>query len=329
MRRRHGLGLALSVLASAPRTVWTQPAQRVARVGVLRPSGPARTADDLQFTGLPRALAELGYVEGRNLVIEQRFASGDLLKLPTLALELQQARVELVIAVGVPAILAVKQAAPSLPIVMFGNFDPVALGLIPSLARPGGNITGVLIAPDGTLAGKRLELLKAAVPQATRMAYLAPPADPATRLQLQETRRAASMLGVELVDVEVRDGDYERAFAAIAVLRPSALVVAANNFFVRDRLPIIALAAKHKLPAIYEWREQVLDGGLMAYSTSLYGMYQRLAWYVDRILRGAKPGELAVERPSKFELIINLRTAKTLGLGIPPALLLRADEVIE
>jgi putative ABC transport system substrate-binding protein len=327
MQRRHWLGLA--GLACASRPGWTQPAERVFRLGILRPSAPPLVANDLQITGLPRALAELGYVEGRNLLIEQRWAGGDTARLPALALELQRSRVELVVAVGAQSILAVRQATPTLPIVMFGNFDPVALGLMHSLARPGGNITGVLIAPDGTLAGKRLELLKAAVPQATKMAYLAPPADAATRLQLQETRRAASMLGVELADVEVRDGDYARAFAAIALPRPGALVVGAHTFFVRDRMQIIALAAQHKLPAIYEWREQVMDGGLMAYSTSLYGLYQRLAWYVDRIRKGAKPGELPVERPSKFELAINLKTAKALGLSIPQSLLLRADEVIE
>lgn len=329
MQRRPWLAFALGGLVLAPRTAWTQPSDRIFRVGILRPSAPPRATGDLQITGLPRALGELGYVEGRNLVIEQRWAGGDTARLPALALELQQARVELVVAVGSQAILAAQRAKPTLPIVMFGNFDPVALGLMPSLARPGGNITGVLIAPDGTLAAKRLELLKAAVPQATRMAYLAPPADPATRLQLQETRQAASVLGVELADVEVRDGDYASAFAAIAQLRPGALVVGAHTFFVRDRMPIIALAAQYKLPAIYEWREQVVDGGLMAYSTSLYGLYQRLAWYVDRILKGAKPGELPVERPSKFELAINLKTANALGLTIPQSLLLRADEVIE
>ncbi len=329
MQRRHWIALTLSGLACAPRTGGAQPAERISRVGILRPSAPPRVADDLQTTGLPRALAELGYVEGRNLVVEQRWAGGDALKLPALALELQQARVDAVVAVGAQAILAVRQATPTLPIVMFGNFDPVALGLMHSLARPGGNITGVLIAPDGTLAGKRLELLKAAVPQATRIAYLAPPADPATRLQLRETRQAAAALGVELAEVEVRDADYARAFAAIAQLRPGALVVGAHTFFVRDRLPIIALAAQYRLPAIYEWREQVLDGGLMAYSTSLYGLYQRLASYLDRILKGAKPGELAVERPSKFELAINLKTARSLGLTIPQSLLLRADELIE
>jgi putative ABC transport system substrate-binding protein len=186
-----------------------------------------------------------------------------------------------------------------------------------------------VIAPDGTLAGKRLELLRQMVPAANRIAYLSPPPDAASALQLAEARKAAAELGVTLVDAEVRDGDYERAFAALVAQRPAALLVAANTLFVRDRARIIALAARHRLPAIYEWREQVVDGGLMTYSTSLGWAYERIAWFVDRILKGARPGDLAVERPSKFELVINQRTAQTLGLTIPQAVLLRTDEVIQ
>jgi putative ABC transport system substrate-binding protein len=211
---------------------------------------------------------------------------------------------------------------------MYGNFDPLALRLVDSLARPGGNATGVLIAPDGTLAGKRLELLKAAVPQASRIALLVPD-DESARLQVQETRQAAASLGVELVVVTVRGQEYSRAFAAIAAERPGALVVGSHQYFVRDRKEIIALAAKHRLPAMYEWREQVADGGLMTYSTNLYGVQQRVASYVDRILRGARPSDLPVERPTRFEFVVNLKTAKALGLTIPPSVLARADEVID
>jgi putative tryptophan/tyrosine transport system substrate-binding protein len=328
-RRSFGLLWLLASLGPWPMALRAQPQDAVARVGVLRPSAPPLSSDGLQITGLPRALAERGYVVGRNLQIETRYAGGDAARLPALALELLQARVHVIVAVSAPAVRAVLQAAPSMPVVMFGNFDPVGLGVVTSLARPGGNVTGVLIAPDGTLAGKRLELLKSAVPQARRVAFLVPPADTTLQPQLQETRSAAAALGLELHETEVRDGDYAKAFQAMAARRPQALIVGAHTLFVRDRAAIIALAAQYKLPAIYEWRDQVLDGGLMAYSTSLYGLYQRLAEYVDRILKGAKPGELPIERPSTFELVINMKTARALGLTIPQSLLLRADEVIE
>jgi putative ABC transport system substrate-binding protein len=317
------------LLAAAPPQVLAQAAQRVYHVGILRPSAPPTSATDLIVTGIPRALSELGYVEGRNLKIELRWAGGDSSLLPALAQELARADVDVVVAVSAPAVRAMSAAAPKLPIVMFGNFDPLALGLVASLARPGGNITGVLIAPDGTLAGKRLELLTQAVPKARRIAYLAPPAGDASRLQLQEARRAAAALGVELVDVEVIDGDYVQAFASMAAQRPDALLVAAHTLFMRDRRQIIDLAAKTRLPAIYEWREQVKDGGLISYSTDQYGLYRRLASYIDRILKGARPADLPVEQPTKFTLAINLSTAKALGLSLPQSLLLRADEVIE
>ena len=279
---------------------------------------------------LPKALGELGYVEGRNLIIERRYADGDVERLPALARELLTAKVDVIIAVGAVAVRACKEASTTLPIILFGNFDPVALGLVPSLARPGGNVTGVVFAPDGTLAGKQLELLKSVVPRATRMAYLAPSdANPANNLQAREARDAAAVLGIELVVVALQGGDYAQAFAVIVAQRAQALFVAASPRFETDRKQIIELAAKHRLPAIYEWRRQVVDGGLMTYSTSQYGLYQRLASYVDRILKGAKPGDLPIERPTRFELVINLKTAKALGLTIPQALLLRADEVIE
>jgi putative ABC transport system substrate-binding protein len=311
---------------------WTGPLRAqdaVARVGVLRPSAPPAAPDDLLVTGLPRALAERGFVEGRNLQLETRWGGGDMARLPELARELALARPQVIVAVSAPAVRAVLQAAPAVPVVMFGNFDPVALGMVASLARPGGNLTGVLIAPDGTLAGKRLELLKTAVPQARRVAFLVPPADATLLPQLQETRKAAVALQMELQEVEVRDGDYAAAFQAVAARRPQALVVAGHTFFMRDRAQVIALAAQYRLPAIYEWREQALDGGLMAYSTSLYGLYQRLAWYVERILKGAKPADMPIERPSTFQLTLNLKTARALGLALPQPLLLRADEVVE
>ena len=327
-RRTFGLPLLLGSLAVWRGGLRAQPQDAMARVGVLRPSAPPLSPSDPQLAFLPRALAERGYVEGRNLQLEYRWAGGDMARLPDLARELLRSRVDLIVAFSAPAVRAVQQAAPAMPVVMLGNFDPVALGLVASLARPGGSITGVLIAPDGTLAGKRLELLKAAVPQARRVAYLTPPADASTRLQLHEASQAAATLGIELSAVEVADGDYARAFEAMAARRPQALLVAAHTFFVRDREAIIALALRHRWPTMFEWPEQAEAGGLLAYGASLADLYQRVAEYVDRILDGAKPGDLPVLRPERYELVVNLATAKAIGVTLPQSLLLRADRVI-
>jgi putative tryptophan/tyrosine transport system substrate-binding protein len=311
-----------------PSALRAQTAVKVHRIGILRPSAPPLSPSDPIAVGIPNGLRDAGYVEGRNLVIERRFAGGDTARLPALARELVQAGVDVIIAVGAPAVQAAKAATSTVPIILYGNFDPLALGLVDSLARPAGNVTGVLIAPDGTMAGKRLELLKAAVPAARRIGLLLPDED-SVRVQVQETRAAAQQLGLELPVALVRGGDYASAFATITSERVAALVVGSHQYFVRDRAQIIALAAQYKLPAMYEWREQVVDGGLMTYSTSLNGLYQRVASYVDRILKGARPGDLPVERPTRFEFVINLKTAKALGLTLSQALLLRADEVIE
>jgi len=278
-------------------------------------------------TLVPRFLAELGYAQGRNLVFEPRWAEGNLDRLPALARELIQLRMDVIVAVGSAAVRACGGASSTLPIVFYGNFDPIALGLVKSLAKPGGNVTGVLIAPAGTLAGKKMELLKEAV-RATRMAFLTHE-DPGLALQEKETQSAATALGITLLLTRVRGNDYEGAFAAIAASRPEALFVAATTFFMRDRKRIIDLAARHRLPAIYEWPEQVEDGGLMSYGSDLSGTTRRVAVYVDRILRGDQPGDLPVEQPAEFQLAINLRTARALGLALPPSLVARADRVIE
>jgi len=324
-RRTFLAGAALSLLTCA-QGVRAQPAGRVFRLGLLRPTLQSPT--EFMATGIPNALRQLGLVSGQNVVIELRHAGGQIDRLPGLARELVQLRCDAIIAVGASAVRAAREATSTIPIVMFGNFDPVAAGLVDSLARPGGNVTGVLIAPDGTLAAKKLELLRQAVPRALRMAFLAPD-DAGIRPQLEETRKAAIALGIELAVVTVRGGDYGRAFAAIAADRAEALFVGATTFFMTDRKPIIELALQHRLPAIWEWPEQVRDGGLMAYGTSLLGLYQRVAVYVDRIFKGTRPGDLPVEQPTKFDLVINLTTAKALRLTIPQSLLLRADEVIQ
>ncbi|MEP6874565.1 MAG: ABC transporter substrate-binding protein [Burkholderiales bacterium] len=329
-RRRRLVALAGGIMAALlPLVAAAQPAPKVWRVGVLRPGPAPLSPADTQVVSLPKALRELGYEEGRNLVIERRYADADVARLPDLARELVQTRADVIVAVGAAATRAARAASGSVPIVMFGNFDPLALGLVSNLAQPGGNLTGVLIAPDGTLAGKRLELLKSAVPTVSRIALLAPADEPAFGQQLQETHKAAAALGVRLTVAEVRGGDYVRAFAALAADKPGALLVGAHTYFVRDRQQIIALATQHRLPSMWEWREQAQDGGLMSYSTSLYGLNQRIASHIDRIFKGTKPGDIPIEQPTRFELVVNLKTAKALGVAISPALRLQADEVIE
>lgn len=328
LRRRPILGLTLGAFGW-PMWARSQAGDRVSRICILRPGDPPPPGQaDMMGASLPRVMSELGYAPGRNLQLEFRYGQGDPQRLQALARGIADERFDVVIAVGAQATVAMKRASAAIPIVMYGNFDPLAMGLLSSLARPGGNVTGVLIAPDGTLAAKRLQLLKEMVPQATRIGLLAPD-DDSFRGQLQETARAAQTLRVDLPVATVRGGDYAAAFDSLVRQRVAAVMVGSHQYFVADRAEIIELAAKHRLPAMYEWREQVADGGLMTYSTSLYGMYQRVGSYVDRILKGAKPAEMPVERPTTFDLVINLKTVRALGLTVPPAFLLRADEVIE
>jgi putative tryptophan/tyrosine transport system substrate-binding protein len=321
----------LSVLAAgavAP-AAWAQPSARVHRIGILAPTAPpTRERPDATPLRIPRYLEDLGYVTGRTLIVEHRYASGRLQDLPALARDLVRLRVDVIVAIGSSAVRAIREVSARVPIVMLGNFDPVALGLVKSLAKPEANVTGVLIAPAGTLAGKKLELLKEAVPRATRMAFLTHE-DPGLRLQEQETEAAAAALGITLTLTRVRGGDYERAFATLAADRPDALFVAASTYFMADRKRIIALAARHRLAAIYEWPEQVEDGGLMSYGSDLPRTTRRVVDYVDRILKGAAPGDLPIQQPTELQLVLNLRAARALGLSLSPSLIARADRVIE
>jgi putative ABC transport system substrate-binding protein len=268
-------------------------------------------------------------VAGRDLVVERRYAEGRFEKLDTLAAELVKTGPDVIVSIAVPAILAARRATSAIPIVFYGNFDPLASGVVASLARPGGNVTGVLIAPDGTLAAKRLELLAEFVPKARRIAFLASGDRASMELQVGEARKAAEKLGIDMPVVAVTNGDYNEAFANIAALKANGLFVAGSSFFMRDRATIIALAAKHRLPATYEWREHVESGGLMSYGTSLAVTTARTADFVDRIFRGAKPADMPVEQPTGFELSLNIKTARSLGLKPAPALLMRAQTVIE
>ncbi len=325
-RRALVLGAAAGgLLAGAPQAA-AQPSGKVFKLGWLRPNaaGPA----EFQALGIPAALRRQGWVEGQNLVIERRWADGQVARLPELARELVQARCDALLTVGLSATRAAREASPSMPIVFFGNFDPVATGLVPSLARPGSNMSGVLIAADGTLAAKKMELLKEAVPRATRIAFLSPQ-DPAMQVQMAEAQQAAAALGLDLVVVTVKGGDHNGAFAAIAAERAQAVFVAAHTSFMSGRQAIIDQARRHKLPTMWEWPEQVRDGGLMAYGTSLTALYERVAGYIDRIFPGARVGELPIEQPTTFGLVLNQGTARAIGLSLPRALVLRASEVVD
>ena len=273
------------------------------------------------------ALRELGYIDGQNLVIERRFAEGKIDRLPALARDLVQLRVDVIVAVS-QAIPAARDATPTIPIVMGFGFNPVEQGFIASFARPGGNITGEVYAPEGQLAGKRLELLKEAIPRAARIAILATEEADA-KAQLQAARRAASALHVDLVIVDVQGADYDRAFKSMVTGRADALFVISSAILNRDRAQIIERARQHRLPAMYEWREQVESGGLMSYGASLVDLSRRVAAYVDRIFKGARPSDLPVEQPTNYHLVINTKTAAALGLTIPQSLLMRADQIVD
>lgn len=314
-----------ALLAGLP-AARAQPADRVFRLGWLRPN--AAGPGEFQSLGIPAALARLGWVEGRNLVIERRWADGQTARLPDLARELVQARCDVLLTVGLSATRAAREVTSTLPIVFFGNFDPVATRLVASLGRPGGNLSGVLIAADGTLAAKKMELLKEALPRATRIAFLSPE-DPAMQLQIAEARQAAQALGVELGVVTVKARDFGAAFDGIAAQRAQAVFVGAHTSFMTERKAIVALALRYRLPTMWEWPEQVRDGGLMAYGTSLTGMYERIASQIDRFFRGTRVGELPVEQPTTFGLAINQGTARAIGLALPRSLVLRAVEVVE
>ena len=305
-----------------------QSPMQVYRIGVLRPTPVP--PNDFMASALPNALRELGYVEGRNLILEMRYAEGKLDRLPALARDLVDKQMDVIVAVSAAAIRAAKAATSSIPIVFFGNLDPVKAGFVTSLGKPGGNVTGILIAPDGTLAAKKVELLVQAVPGTKRMAMLLPEDANTIREQLPEVRKAAAALGIEVLPFEVRSRDYRAAFEKIAQSRPESVFVAATTYFVFDRRQIIDLAARYRLPAIYEWPEQVEDGGLMSYGPEgLAAINRRIAACIDRILKGRiNPADIPVEQPSKLSLVINLATAKAIGLAIPQPLRLRAERLI-
>jgi putative tryptophan/tyrosine transport system substrate-binding protein len=277
-----------------------------------------------------RALRELGWVEGQNLIIEYRWAEGKVERLPDLAADLVRSKVDLIVAPAGSAALAAKNATSSIPIVMIFPSNPVEIGLVASLRRPGGNVTGTTSSPGPEIFGKQLQILKETIPRASRVALLRNPADQAGATQATEVKAAARSLGIRLQDVEVRGPEeFDSAFAAMARERADALLVGRDATFLVNSARVAERALKGRLPTMYSYRESVEAGGLMAYAVNMTDFIARAASYVDKILKGAKPGELPVEQPTKFELVINLKTAKALGLTIPPSLLQRADELIQ
>jgi len=311
----------------APLAAGAQPAGKVHRIGFL---GNSTAALEAHLVGPFReGLRELGYVEGQNIVIEYRWAEGNYERFPALIAELLAQRVELIVTAGTPASLAVKKATTSLPLIMVGVGDPVDTGLVASLARPGGNITGLNSTVEG-LEGKRLELLREVIPRLSHVAVFWNPENPTLLTYLKEMRAAAQVLGIKLQVVEVRtSGDLEETFKAIVRARPGALRVMGDRLFLHNRQRIMDFATKQRLPTVPTHPELIEAGGLMSFGPSYPGMHRRAAYFVDRILKGAKPADLPVERPTKFELVVNLEAAKALGLKIPPPLLQRADQVIE
>jgi putative ABC transport system substrate-binding protein len=302
---------------------------RTGRVGYLSWGSHSDEGRQRRFEAFRQALRELGYVEGQNIVIEPRWAEGGYESLPALLADLVRLKVDVIVTLGGAATKAAQQATRTIPIVMTAVNDPLGSGLVSSLARPGGNVTGTsLMAPD--VVGKQLQVLKEIVPKVSRVAILRNPDNPASELQLREAEAAAQALGMRPQTLEARvPQEIENAFAAMTRERAGALVVLTDAIFTNQRGQIAKLAAEKRLPAVYGHSEAAEAGGLITYSPNLFDLERRAATFVDRILKGAKPGDLPVEQPTKFELLINLKAARTLGLTIPPSVLARADRVIE
>jgi len=324
MRRREFIGL-LGGAAVWPVVARAQQVGKIYRIGILEPIPAARNAANLDALG--KGLRELGYVEGRNLVTEYRSADGRAERFPDLAFELVGLKVDLIVTRGTPAAIAAKNATEKIPLVMATMGGPGAI--VPSFARPGSNITGV-ITFSTELTAKRIEIIKELVPNLSRVALLHNMSNPAVPPEWEETKTAARSLGLqaELLDVRSEE-DLGRAFELAVRQHVDSLVIGADGLTQTHQQTIVDLVARNRLPAVYPAREFVEAGGLIAYAVNYPDLYFRFASFIDKIFKGEKPGELPVEQPTKFELVINAKTAKTLGLTIPPTLLVRADEVIE
>ena len=318
-----GLGAPFIVLAQQP--------GRIRRVGLLATQSRPSDADFPRsvYAAFQQGMRELGHIEGRNLAIEWRFADGDAKRLPELAAQLVRMQVDVLVAGGTDAPLALQQATATIPIVMTSASDPVGRGLVKSLARPAGNITGLSIV-TGYLGAKRLEILRAMVPKVSRVAVLVNSANPQSAAGLESVQSGARQLGVTILPVEAQSAqEIEQAFVLMRKQGAGALIVLLNPLYQQHRSRIAALATQHRLPTITADRDFAAAGCLLSYGSSLTESFRRAATYVDRILKGAKPGDLPVEQPVKFDLVINRGTAKTLGLTIPQTLLISAEEVLE
>jgi ABC-type uncharacterized transport system substrate-binding protein len=330
VNRRTFLAGGAGILA-APLAAEAQQAGKVYRVGYIGPTPVATIISDpaQYFNSFRREMGQRGYLEGQDLVLELRSVDGRLGRVSEVVRELVQLNVDVIVAVSGPVIQAAREGTRTIPIVMVGVGDPVATGFVASLARPGGNITGLSqLSPE--LSAKRLDLIKEVVPGVSRVAILWNPTNPSNAPQLAAIKVAAQVLGMQLQLLEVRGPqDFETVFQAATRGRVGAVITLDDLLIYTRRTQIVALAAKSRLPAIYAWSTFPDAGGLMSYGADFRDMYRQAAVFVDKILRGAKPGDLPVEQPTKLELVINLKTAKALGFTIPRSLLLRADQVIE
>src|SRR5271165_4510159 len=324
-RRELMLLLSGGTVAGAVRGV--RAAEAMPAIGFLANNSPGSNAPFA--AAFRRGLSETGYVEGRNVTIEYRWAEGHYDRLPALAADLVSRKVDVIAVAGTSGINAAKRATSTIPIVFLGGGDLVAAGLVASLARPGGNLTGISIFGN-ELNPKRLDLLSELVPQAGVIALLVNPSNSNSERTVEDVQSAAQAKGVQLHILKAgSESEIDAAFVALIKLHAGALVVGSDPFFNSRREQLVALAARHAVPAIYEWREFAEAGGLIAYGPSLTGTWRQVGVYVGRILAGAKPADLPIQQPTKFELVVNLKTAKALGLSVPQSILARADEVIE
>jgi len=320
-------GVLLTSLLSTSPSVDAQLTENTRRIGFL--AGGSSAVAALVIGAFREGLRDFGWVEGQNVTIEFRFAEGRFDRLPDLAAELVRLGVDLIVAVPAPAALAAKQATGTIPIVMISVTDPVGIGLVPSLARPVSNVTGGSFSVGIDIIGKQLQLLKEAVPPTSSVAILVNPNNPGHALTIDKIKADSKSLGLLPHLLEARaPEEFDKAFSTMAKDRVDALLVVADAMFQANRTRLAELAAKNGLPTMYTFREYVDAGGLMSYGPNLVSQYRQAATYVDKILRGAKPADLPVEQPTRFELIVNMKTAKALGLTIPPSVLARADEAI-
>src|SRR5450755_232924 len=325
-RRKLIVALGASALA-APFRICAQPVKKSVVVGILGVQDQP-SAEPL-LSAFKQGLQELGYVEGKNLTLQLRFADGKIERVPGLATELVTLKVDIIVSVGTVTTIALQKATSTIPIVMANTFDPVGTGMVKTLARPGGNITG-LSSLGGDIGGKHLEMLLGVAPKLSRVAVLLNPGNQSNPLLLKSIQSAALKTSAEILPLEARTApEIENAFSAMTQGKAGAVIVARDGLFINQTRQITELALKNRLPSISEQSEHAEAGGLMSYGVNQREQFRRAATYVDKILKGAKPADLPVEQPAKFELVINLKTAKVVGITVPKEMLLRADEVIQ